>query len=247
MPDWIGLLLSFGALFLGGVLKGATGIGAPIVAVPLLSALYSVPTAGIVFAVPNLLTNAWQAWQYRDSRPPAGLIWPFAVAGLLGTGLGTFLLVSMPEDVLLPVMAVAIFLFIGFRLARPDWALPIAIGRRLAAPACLLGGILFGSVGLSAPAAIPFLSAFRFARAVFVSTISVYFFALGLAQVPLLLASGVVTPWLALASLSAVVPLWLGMPVGAYLARFISARTFDRITLAILTVLGTRMLVVALF
>lgn len=245
MPDWIGLALSFGALFVGGVLKGATGIGAPILAVPLLSALYGVPTAVVVFALPNLLTNGFQAWQYRETLAPPGLIWRFAIAGFAGTAAGTVMLVNVRADILLAAMAVGIFLFIGFRLARPNWALSMQTGCRMAAPVGLIGGVMFGAVGLSAPVSVPFLSALRLARAVFVSTISIFFFTLGLMQIPVLLVTGVMTGGLALASLIAVVPLWLGMPVGAYLARFISARNFDRITLGILAIIGTRMLVLA--
>jgi len=246
MPDWIGLALSFGALFVGGILKGATGIGAPILAVPLLSALYGVPTAVAVFALPNFVVNGVQAWQYRASRPAARLIWPFALAGLLGTAIGTLILVRLPADRLLLLTALALFVFVGFRLARPTWALPWKMGRLIAAPVGLSGGILFGAVGLSAPVSVPFLSALRLARADFVSTISVFFFALSLVQIPMLLATGVMAGWLILASLLAVVPLWLGMPVGTYLARFISARMFDRITLGILAIIGTRMLLSAL-
>jgi uncharacterized membrane protein YfcA len=241
--DWTGLALTFAALFLGGVLKGATGIGAPILAVPLLQSLSGVTPAVVLFSLPNLLTNGYQAWQYRASLAPAGLVWPFAIAGFAGTGIGTLMLVRLPADILLALMAVAVFLFIGFRLARPNLALPMAVGRRIAAPVGLIGGVMFGAVGLSAPVSIPFLSALRLVRPLFVSTISVYFFTLGLMQIPLLIATGTLTPPLALGSLVAVVPLLLGMPLGSYLARFISPRGFDRLTLVILGVMGVRMVV----
>ena len=58
------LALAALALFLGGVLKGATGAGSPIVAVPILSLLYSVPFAVSVFVLPNLLSNLFQSWKY---------------------------------------------------------------------------------------------------------------------------------------------------------------------------------------
>ena len=66
LADPSALALAGLALLLGGVLKGATGAGGPIVAIPILSLLYSVPFAVTVFVLPNLLTNLWQLWQYRQ-------------------------------------------------------------------------------------------------------------------------------------------------------------------------------------
>jgi uncharacterized membrane protein YfcA len=240
--------LGIATLLVGGVLKGATGIGAPVLAVPILSALYGVPTAVVLFSLPNFLSNGLQAWQYRATLAPAGLVWPFALAGFLGAGVGTLILVSLPGEALLLAMAFAVFAFIGFRLARPNWTLGLQTGRRISAPVGFLAGVMFGAVGLSAPLSIPFLNALRLGRALFISTISIFFFALALMQIPMLVATGVMTGELALGSLLAVIPLWLGMPVGAFLARhFLSAETFDRLTLLIVGLIGARMFYQAVF
>jgi len=242
MPDLTGLALAFACLFIGGMLKGATGIGAPILAVPLMSSLYGVPTGVVLFSLPNFMSNGLQLWQYRRTPAPPGLLRPFALAGFVGAGLGTLMLVSLPSDALQVVLAVAVFLFIGFRLARPSWALPMRVGRLLAAPLGFAGGVMFGAIGLSAPVSVPFLNALRHDREVFVVTISAFFFTLALIQIPMLIISGIMTPGLAIASLLAVVPLWLGMPVGAALSRYVSIRVFDRLTLAILAVIAARMI-----
>jgi uncharacterized membrane protein YfcA len=242
VSELTGIALAFASLMIGGVLKGATGIGAPILAVPLLSALYGVPTAVVLFSLPNFLSNGLQLWQYRSTLAPLGLVLPFVLSGFVGAGIGTLLLVRLSPDLLQAFMAVAVFVFIAFRLARPEWVLPLKIGRRIATPVGLLGGIMFGSIGLSAPLSVPFLNALRLGRDVFVSTISAYFFALALMQIPMLVLGGIMSAELAAASLIAVVPLWLGMPIGAFLARHVATRTFDRLTLAILGLIAARML-----
>ena len=48
----ISLAIAVLALLLGGVLKGAIGAGAPVVAVPIISMLYGVPTAVCVLLLP---------------------------------------------------------------------------------------------------------------------------------------------------------------------------------------------------
>src|SRR3546814_4921733 len=55
--EWTGLVLGALALALGGVLKGATGAGSPLFAVPLLAMLYDVPLAVAIFTLPSLFSN----------------------------------------------------------------------------------------------------------------------------------------------------------------------------------------------
>jgi uncharacterized membrane protein YfcA len=246
MIDWTGALLGIAALGIGGVLKGATGIGAPVLAVPLLSALYGVPTGIALFALPNLVLNGAQAWDYRAHIVPAGLILPLALAGLAGTGVGVWLLVSLPGEALLLSMALAVFAYLGFRLARPDWVLAMALARRIAAPAGFTAGVMFGAVGISAPISVTFFNALRLDRDSFVASISAFFFALALVQIPLLLTTGVMTPLLALGSFLAILPIWAGMALGARLTRHLSREMFDRLTLGLIGLIGVRMFYQAL-
>lgn len=239
--DWTGLLLGALGLALGGVLKGATGAGAPILAVPILAMLYDVPLAVALFTLPNLMTNAWQGWRFRSHQISPGLTWGFALAGAAGAGVGTAMLVGLPSDTLLLGVAGAVFLYIGFRLARPHWTLDLALATRLAAPAGFAGGILQGAVGVSAPVSITFLNATRMDRNAFIATISVFFLVMSLVQTPLLAAWGVLTPTRALLSAAAILPLVAAMPLGSYLARHISRETFDRLILALLALIALRL------
>ena len=60
------------------------------------------------------------------------------------------------------------------------------------------------------------------------------------AQIPLLLAWGVLTPIRAVLSAGALVPLLAAMPLGAALARRMSRAVFDRIILGLLTLIALR-------
>ena len=239
--DPIGLLVGGLALMAGGVLKGATGAGTPILAVPLLALLYDVPFAIAVFAMPNVVTNLWQSWSFRAHHPSVTLSRRFSLTGAAGTVLGTVLLVSLPTQALLLVVALAVFLYIGFRLARPDWALPLALAERIAVPVGAASGTLQGAAGISAPISVTYLNAIRMERAGFIATISTYFATVGLVQVPLLVGFGVMTAerfWL---SILAIAPVLAGMPLGAWLVRFVSRETFDRLILAILFLVAVRL------
>lgn len=235
------LLVSIGFL-LGGILKGATGAGAPLIAVPLLTLFYDAPTAITYFAIPNLIPNVWQAWHYRQSHLPLNFTLTFATAGCLGAIAGTFILVRVPAELLSVFIAFAVFVYIGIRLLRSDWQLEFALAKKLAAPIGALAGILQGASGISAPVSISFLNALRLDREKFVATISVYFIAISVSQIPLLLYFGLMTAEKFLVSCAALIPLLLGMPIGNALTRRISPAQFDKVILLILAILAFKLL-----
>ena len=245
--DWTALIpgLISGALglALGGVLKGATGAGAPLLAVPLLAMLYDVPTAVALFTLPNFFSNTWQGWRYRAYQVNPALTWGFALAGAAGAGVGSLMLVGLPSSQLLLGVAGAVFLYIAFRLARPDWVLDLAVAARLAMPAGFAGGVLQGAAGISAPVSISFLNATRMDRDAFIATISVFFVAMSVVQIPLLAVWGVLTPAKALLSALAILPLIAGMPLGAFLAKRMSKAFFDRLILVLLAVIALRLVI----
>jgi len=244
--EWTGLILGALGFFLGGVLKGATGAGAPILAVPLLAMIYDVPLAVSLFTLPNLLSNSWQGWHFRAHRARPAFTWGFALAGAAGAGVGSAMLVSLHSDLLLLGVAGAVFLYIAFRLAKPHWVLDMGVATRLAVPAGFAGGILQGAVGVSAPASLSFLNARRMDREAFIATISIFFLVMSLVQIPLLANWGVLTPRVALLGALAMLPLMAGMVLGAWLAKRMSRSFFDRVILAVLAVIGARLVLSAL-
>jgi len=82
----------------------------------------------------------------------------------------------------------------------------------------------------------------RLERAQFIATIAVFFVAMSVVQIPTLAGLGILTPHLALMSLGAMVPLFAGMPVGAWLARHVSKEAFDRVILALLAIIALKLL-----
>ncbi|MDN2581329.1 sulfite exporter TauE/SafE family protein [Aquibium sp. ELW1220] len=231
----------------GGLLKGATGAGAPVLAVPALATFFDVRFAVIVMLVPNLLTNLWQAVRFRAHL----LRWPFMLpllaGGFVGAGLGTMALKTFDPDLLSLCVAVAALLYVVLRLSRPHWILPMGPAHWLSAPAGLLAGMLQGGAGLSAPVSITFLNALRLPRESFIATISVLFVTFTVVQLAIASTNGLIRENEIFYSLFALVPVSLAMPLGAALASRVSPQVLDRVILAILAVLSAKLLVEALF
>ena len=65
---------------------------------------------------------------------------------------------------------------------------------------------------------------------------------MALVQIPLLAGLGILTGERFLLSCLSLIPLMAAMPLGAWLARRISATAFDRVILALLTILSIRLI-----
>ena len=225
----------------GGVLKGATGAGAPVLAVPALAAFFDVRFAVVVMLLPNLLTNIWQVWRYRPHLPERGLMIPLVAGGVIGIVLGTWALKHLPGDALSLVVAFAVLAYVALRLLRPHWRLPMDRGRVLALPAGLAAGVLQGSAGLSAPVSITFLNALRLGRERFIAGISTLFVTFTAVQIVAVRLSGLlelndlIYGVLALGAVSA------SMPAGAALARRVSPEELDRVILGLLCLIAAKL------
>ena len=239
------LIIIFAAFALGGILKGATGAGAPVLAIPVMAIYFDLPFAVTVYSIPNLAPNLWQSWAFRKDRLSLGFVAPFVVAGALGAAIGTYMLTSISNEILSLVLAGAIGLYIVFRLLRPEWGLSLHRGKQMAFPVGILAGALQGSSGLSAPISLTFLTALHLERKQFISTVSMFFVGLGLVQVPMLAGYGYLTPANFLLSCIALIPLALFMPVGGLLVRHISRERFNQIILGLLAVLSVKLVVEA--
>ena len=113
--EWVNIVCLALAFYFGGVIKGATGAGAPIIAIPIISLLYDVPTAVAAFTVPNFLSNVWQSWKFRSHQFTGSFAWIFAGAGLLGAAVGTLGLAYLPPALLSVILSAIVIAYLIFR------------------------------------------------------------------------------------------------------------------------------------
>ena len=230
------------ALAAGGFLKGATGAGAPVVAVPVLVLFFDVPFAVAVMVIPNAVSNLWQGWRHRASALPARFTWGFGLISAGGAVLGSAILAHSPPEALLVAVAAAVFGYIAFRLARPDWVLGYAGALRLLWPAGVASGILQAATGISAPVILSYFNAMRLKRETFIGSISVAFGLMSIVQVPTLLWYGILDSQRALYGTLAILPLLAAMPLGAWAIRYLPTKLFDRVILGLLALIALRMI-----
>lgn len=241
------LLAIFCAIALGSILKGATGAGTPVVAVPVIAAFYDVRLGVAIMSIVNLASNAVQLRQFRSDMIDKRFTWTLMIGAGVGTVFGSLLLAWLPDSALSLLIAGAVFCYITLRLLSPDFRLEREQAYRMAGPVSVMGGMMQGATGISAPVSVSFLNAMKLERGAFVFTISAFFTGMAVVQVPSLMVLGILTWESTLLGLVALIPMWIFMGVGEALAKKLSPQAFDKIILLFLFALAIRLIQTALF
>ena len=240
--DTITIIAILIAFALGGILKGATGAGAPIVTIPVIAAFYDVRVAVIIMVIPNLLTNIGQIYQFRKTILPSFFTVSFAVGGGIGAFVGTILLAKLSIKILTLSVAFIVIIYIFLKLIVPSWKLIYKKATKLVFILGAAGGVLQGTAGLSAPISITFLNAMKLERNQFIPTISVYFGVMSIFQMPTLYYYDFLNFEIIIASLVSTIVLLSFMPIGSWIAKSVSKEKFDKITLILLAFIAVRII-----
>ena len=235
----IAILVAFS---LGGILKGATGAGAPIITIPVIAAFYDVRIAVIIMVIPNLLTNIGQLYQFRKTILPKFFTLSFAIGGGIGAFLGTILLANLSIKILTLSVALIVIVYILLKLIVPSWKLTYEKAKKLVFLMGGFGGILQGTAGLSAPISITFLNSMKLERNQFIPTISVYFGVMSIFQMPTLYYYNFLNLEIILVSCISTLVLLSFMPIGSWIAKSVSKESFDKITLILLGFIAFRII-----
>ena len=232
------MAMVFAAIAIGAFLKGITGLGLPVVALPVLSYLLGLPHAISVLMLPILLTNLHQTVQTRAGWREATFLWTGLLTGAAGLGVGTWILNVIDPNKLNIGLGLMLFLYIGLRIFSPQFVLTDKTASRLAPVAGFLGGVAQGSTGLCAAVIVPFLQSTGMSRTAIIFTISTVFLIFSVVQFFAFLIAGLIKASFLIEGLLALVPVMLFMPLGGWLSPKLPKKTFDRVFLVVLAVVA---------
>jgi uncharacterized membrane protein YfcA len=163
-------------------------------------------------------------------------IWILLVAGIISMPLGTHLLVIMDENILKIfigsiILIFGILLLTGYRKQFKNDKLTML-------PVGLLSGILGGSISISGPPIILFLSNRNVDKHTFRGNLAAYFFILNIFTVPVYYFNGLLTKEVWNYSLTFLPGLLIGVLVGTLLSHKIKDDHFKKLTLILLILMG---------
>lgn len=239
------ILLLLGAVAVGSLLKSVTGMGLPLVAIPVVSLFVGMEKAVVIIALPNVLLNALVAWRERHALPATRDLGRLCAATMAGAVAGTVVLVSLPAAPLIVLLAVVVLGYAAVALIVPELAISARASRRWAPAVGVSAGFLQGALGISGPLVATWIHSYRLRRAAYVLSVSVLFIVGGVVQTGVLLAQNRLAG-LWLVALLACVPAVSSVRVGARMRDRLHSDAFDRVVLTVLVV-STLALVIQTF
>ncbi len=229
------LAIVLAAVIVGALAKAVTGMGLPLIAIPIASLFVDPADAIVVIALPNVLANAILAANERASIHETRDLPVLATCGVLGAVAGTLLLVNVPETPLMIAVIVAIVCYVVLFFSHPDLHTTPERSRRFAPAVGAVAGMFQGAVGISGPIVGSWVHSYRLPRNAYILSVTLLFFLTGATQLIVLVASGELSGRVG-ATLLACIPVLASIPVGTRLRRTVSRRGFDRAIVAILIV-----------
>jgi uncharacterized membrane protein YfcA len=220
------LAVVLAAVIVGAIAKAVTGMGLPLIAIPIASLFVDVNDAIVVIAFPNVLANAILAGRERRSYAETRDLPVLAISGIIGAVAGTLLLVNIPETPLVIAVIVAIVGYVVLFFAHPEFRVGPERSRRLAPAVGGIAGVFQGAVGISGPILGSWIHSYRLSRGAHILSVTSLFFITGATQLVVLVGSGELSGRV-VATLLACVPVLASIPVGTRLRNSVSVRGFD--------------------
>jgi uncharacterized membrane protein YfcA len=207
------LLTLVAGLGVAGLAKGATAMGLPLIATPILAGVFGPKQAVVIITIPIVVANTILVVQGWRALGLLRSLVPLVVANALGTVLGAVLLAGLDQRTfaILITAMVALFLLRGERLigepgARRAKVLTPIVG--------FAGGVMQGTTSISSPVVGSYFHALRLAPRDYVITLATVFQLSSTVQVLSYWALGLFTPELVALGVIALVPMLLALMAG---------------------------------
>jgi len=233
----------FFALWCGGFIKGALGVGTPLLTVPMMALVLPPQMAIAIMAIPVVVANLWQFAQAERSMNVIKRFWPAFIAILVGTWIGVKILLVIDEHTLLVVVGIAVIAFAilqgsHYRLHLAD---------RVVRPAGLFfggaSGLIGGVCSFFGPMLIVYLISIKgLSKNQFVSSISFLYVSAVVPWAITLYLYGILDQRLLIYSALATIPVTIGLLIGQRIRGHISEERFSYLIIGILVVSGVSML-----
>ncbi len=231
------------AFVLGGLVKGLVGFGLPLITIPILSSIASIPEAIALNFLPVVFSNVLQINQTRHARAVLWRVWPLIVTTVVLLYFGSVFLTALDKGAVQFFIGV---LIVGHVLAeRGGWVVTIRrpFERASLFAAGLLAAILASLSSFSMFPSVQVLHGMRLERDEFVLSVCAFLLAVYVTLWFGLSRHGVSVTALLPDSLACTVPLALGTLLGGVLRKRVSQAVFRRWVAAGLLATGAALIV----
>lgn len=227
----------------GGFVKGAIGMGLPVIVLASLALIMPLREAMAIFIIPGVVSNIWQA-----TRGPylPGLIrrlWPMLVSAIAAIIVGVSIIAGTRSEIMAAVLGVLLCLYSIYSLLAPRLPEPGRHERWLSPLAGAMGGFFFGTAGVFIVPGLLYLETLRMKRDEFVQALGLTFVTISTTLALAMTSFSLVTPELAVLSVMGLVPVFVGMWTGQRIRHRISEDFYRKLFFVALFATGIYMVV----
>ena len=240
------LILVGTALLFAAFVKGASGLGFPLIATPMVALLLDIRVAITILLIPNIVMDIAQV--FRDGFPLAVLrrfAW-FFLATIAGVFLGTAVLVNLPLWILNFCLGTMILVFVAFNLLKFEFGITPGLEKRLSLPVGFISGFLNGLTNAAGPVLAIYLYSLRLEKREFIKSIATIFVFTKMSQLAAVSSWNLFNGSTLMLSLQVTLFVLAGFYAGIKTQDRINQQTFNRALLILLFVIGVTLLARAL-
>ena len=230
------------AFLVAGVVKGALGMGLPMISMTIMGTALGLWEAIPILMIPSVLANLWQF-----SRPNP--IWPLVkrfgtinLAACLGIWISTALLFGVDAFVVNTIFGVVVMLYAAVNLTRFEWTVPREKENQWGVPVGFFAGLLTGVSGLLLLPLVAYLQMLKLGKDTFVQAAGLSMFIATVIWAAALYGEGAMTIRAWTLSAIAVPPVVIGLAVGIRLRGRIREDMFRSAVYIFLIVLSANVL-----
>ncbi len=227
---------------LGSWIKGLTGMGLPLFAVPAVATLTSVEEAVVLMIIPGLGSNIWLVVSHRQYREQLIAHKGFLIAGFLGGVLGTFLLVEIDDRWLKLALAAWLALYLAQRLFGKQLKLTFQARGPTAAAVGATAGVIQGATGISSHIVAPYFNSNNIMPGPYAFLMATSFLTFSVAQLLTAFGSGLFTVDRLAVGAIALLPTLIFTQLGITFSAKISQHWFQQILLLVFVLMEVRLL-----
>jgi len=229
-------LVYFAAIItLASFVQAVAGFGLPMIATPVLVALFGIRAAVPLMAIIILELQLFMILRYHMALN-IQTVWRISVAAVLGIPIGVLFLSRIPEAITITLLGLILIFYVLYSLFklpvptlnRSTWAYFVGF----------LSGVSGGAYNMAAPPIIIYADTQHWEPELFKANLQGCFLIITVVAILTHSLSGNVTGDILQKSLIALPFVLVGALAGFYLDRFINPSVFRKIVLALLLILG---------
>lgn len=235
-------IVVFVAIGLGAFSKGATGIGLPLIAIPIMAGFLGVEHAIVVMTIPVAASNIWLVWSYRKLVTAIPGLPFMLVMAFVGTLLGTYVLATLDDRALIYMLVGWVGLYLVNMAINPNFRLAGRAARIGSPILAVCAGISQGATGMSGPVIATWIHSYKLESKTYVFGVAVMFLAISGGHVLGVSGGGLMDQARLYEGLLALIPTAVFVPLGMRLTHRFSTKMFNRIIILLIVLMEIKLI-----